>query len=94
VRGMHEAHLFTMARRQTMLYSSCHGLPPQGNVILVSSDHAFPFGLTREPIGFNLDNFTGFLFGGYVWISIGTCCGRESQACALLVDLCVSFLVS
>ena len=36
-------------------------------MILVSSEHAFPFGLTRELIGFNLDNFSDFLYGGYVW---------------------------
>lgn len=36
----------------------------QGNVILVSSEHAFPFGLTRKEIGFNLNNFSGFLYAG------------------------------
>jgi hypothetical protein len=32
-------------------------------VILASSEHAFPFHLTNEEIGFNLDDFTAFLYG-------------------------------
>lgn len=30
---------------------------------MVSSEHAFPFGLTREEIGFNLDNLSDILYG-------------------------------
>jgi hypothetical protein len=72
--------LFFMAR----IYSCVHGLPsPQGNVILVSSEHAFPFGLAREPIGFNLDNFTDILYGAYGWKYIHVVGTRRSDTCFL-----------
>jgi hypothetical protein len=48
----------------------------QGNVILVSSEHAFPFGLTRKEIGFNLDNFSDLLYG--VYSRNETCCAMAS----------------
>jgi hypothetical protein len=49
------------------------------NVILVSSDHAFPFGLTRKDIGFNLNNFICFLYGVYQMDLLGRLHDCSSQ---------------
>lgn len=38
----------------------------QLNVILVSSEHAFPFKLVDQKLGFNIDNFGRFIFAGEV----------------------------
>ena len=38
----------------------------QLNVILVSSEHSFPFRLTDPRLGFNLDNFNGYIYAGEV----------------------------
>lgn len=36
----------------------------KGNVILVSSEHDFPWRLSSRPVRFGLDNLTGFLYAG------------------------------
>jgi hypothetical protein len=43
---------------------------PQGNVILVSSEHGLTFDLTKKEIGFDLDSLSRCLYGAYslTWI--------------------------
>jgi hypothetical protein len=63
VRGM---RLNVLGHDFTPFIYTVNNVRRQGNVILVSSEHAFPFGLTRQPIGFKLENFSEFLYGAYL----------------------------